>query len=138
MANPALRNIVATIGGIVVAVAGVFVVEGIGHAIFPPPEGLDLAVADDRTRLMELMPMGAKISVAAAWFLGALAGACTAIAASGRVLMAWIVGLVIALAGLWTTQMFPHPDWMLAAAAVLPLVAVLVAKRLMIRRIVSA
>jgi hypothetical protein len=34
--------------------------------------------------------------------------------------------------------MFPHPDWMLAAGAVLPLVAVLVAKRLMVRRIVAA
>jgi hypothetical protein len=52
--------------------------------------------------------------------------------------MAWIVGLAIALAGVWTTQMFPHPDWMLASAAVLPLVAVLVAKRLMAARIVAA
>ncbi|AKM06669.1 hypothetical protein [Pelagerythrobacter marensis] len=138
MASPAVRNVVATIAGIVVAVTVVFVVEGIGHAIFPPPEGLDLTVAEDRERLMDLVPTGAKAAVVAAWFLGALAGACTAIAASGRILMAWIVGVVIALAGLWTTQMFPHPDWMLASAAVLPLVAVLVAKRLMASRIVAA
>ncbi|MXO67932.1 hypothetical protein GRI72_03680 [Altererythrobacter marinus] len=138
MTSPAVRNVVATIAGIVVAVTVVFVIEGIGHALFPPPPGLDLAAAEDRERLMELIPTGAKVAVVAGWFLGALAGACTAIAASRRVLMAWIVGLAIALAGVWTTQMFPHPDWMLASAAVLPLVAVLVAKRLMAGRIVAA
>ena len=77
MASPAVRNVVATIAGIVVAVTVVFVVEGIGHAIFPPPEGLDLTVAEDRERLMDLVPTGAKVAVVAAWFLGALAGACT-------------------------------------------------------------
>lgn len=138
MNNPMVRNALAVAGGILVTMAVVMVVEGIGHAIFPPPEGLDLSRPEDQARLMELVPTEAKVAVAAAWFLGALAGACAAIAMSGRVLMAWIVGLVIALVSVWTTQLFPHPDWMLAAGAVLPLVAVLVAKRLMVRRIVAA
>lgn len=138
MANAVVRNVVAVIGGILVATLVVFVVEGAGHAVFPPPEGLDLSNPADQARLMELVRIEAKIAVVVAWFLGSLAGACTAIAISRRVLMAWIVGLVIALLSVWTTQMFPHPDWMLAAGAVLPLVAVLVAKRLMAGRIVSA
>lgn len=138
MHNPMVRNAAAVLGGIVVATIVVMVVEGIGHAIFPPPPGLDVMDPEDQARLIEAIPIEAKIAVAAAWFLGSLAGACAAIAISGRVLMAWIVGLVIALLSVWTTQAFPHPDWMLAAGAVLPLVAVLVAKRLMARRIVAA
>ena len=53
-------------------------------------------------------------------------------------LPAWLVAVAIGAMGLWTTQMFPHPDWMLASAVVLPLVAVLVAKRLMVRRLATA
>ncbi|WP_374405434.1 hypothetical protein [Pelagerythrobacter sp.] len=138
MNNPMVRNIVAVAAGIVVAMIVVFVVEGIGHALFRPPAGLDLSDPDDQARLMELVPDEARIAVVVAWFLGALAGTCAAIAISHRALMAWIVGLVIALSSVWTTQMFPHPDWMLAAGAVLPLVAVLVAKRVMAARLVSA
>ena len=138
MNNPVVRNLVAVIGGLIVAMVVVFVVEGIGHAIFPPPEGLDLMNPEDQARLMEAIPTEAKVAVVIAWFLGSLAGACTAIAISHRALMAWIVGLVIALMSVWTTQMFPHPDWMLAAGAVLPLVAVLVAKRLLAARLLSA
>lgn len=138
MGNPVVRNIVAIVGGIAAAMVVVFVVEGIGHAIFPPPEGLDMSDPADQARLMELVPGEAKVAVVIAWFLGSLAGACVAIAISRRVLMAWIVGLVIALVSVSTTQMFPHPDWMLAAGAVLPLVAVLVAKRVMAARLIAA
>lgn len=138
MNSPLMRNIVAVFGGLIVALLVIMIVEAIGRASFPPPPGLGPAGAGSQARLMELMPIEAKIAVAAGWFLGALAGACTAIAVSNRVFPAWAVGLVIALLGVWTTRMFPHPDWMLAASAVLPLVAVLAAKRLMARHVVSA
>lgn len=135
MHNPALRTVLAIVAGIVVAGLVIGVIEAIGHAIFPPPDGFDPARAADQARMMAALPMEAKIAVVVAWFLGALAGAATAIALARRVLPAWIVAVAIATLGLWTTQLFPHPDWMLASAVVLPLVAVLVAKRLMIDRL---
>ena len=49
----------------------------------------------------------------------------------------WIVGLVLVALSLFTTQMFPHPLWMMIAAVVLPLVAVLVAKKLVARRLTA-
>jgi hypothetical protein len=121
--------------GVVVAMCVIAGVEAIGHAIFPPPPGVDLARAEDQARMMGVIPLEAKIAVVVAWFLGSLAGACAAIAIARRVLPAWVVGVAIGALGLWTTQLFPHPDWMLASAVVLPLVAVLVAKRLMIGRL---
>jgi len=135
MDNPAVRSLLAVVAGLVVAMLVIAGVEAVGHALFPPPPHLDLARTADQERLMEALPIQAKLAVVAAWFLGSLAGAATAIAIARRVLPAWIVAVVIAGLGLWTTQMFPHPDWMLASAVVLPLVAVLVAKRLMLRRL---
>lgn len=135
MDNPAVRGLLAVIGGLVVAMLVIAGVEAIGHAIFPPPEGLDLNRVEDQRQIMDAMPFEAKLVVVLAWFLGSLAGACAAIAIARRVLPAWIVAVAIACLGLWTTQLFPHPDWMLASAVVLPLVAVLVAKRLMIGRL---
>lgn len=137
MDNPAVRGLAAVLAGLVVAMIVIAGVEGIGHAIFPPPPELDITHAEDQARLMEAMPLEAKAMVILAWFLGSLAGACAAIAIARRVLPAWIVAVAIAALGLWTTQMFPHPDWMLASAVVLPLVAVLVAKRLMLKRLVT-
>lgn len=138
MANPAVRSLLAVIGGLVVAMLVIAGVEALGHALFPPPPDFDLARTADQERLMEALPLEAKIAVVVAWFLGSIAGAAVAIAIARRVLPAWIVGVAIAGLGLWTTQMFPHPDWMLASAVVLPLVAVLVAKRLMIARLITA
>lgn len=138
MANPAIRFLLAVVAGLVVAMLVIAGVEALGHVVFPPPPGLDLARAADQERLVAVLPVEAKIAVIVAWFLGALAGAATAIALARRVLPAWIVAVAIAGLGLWTTQMFPHPDWMLASAVVLPLVAVLVAKRLMIRRLTAS
>lgn len=135
MANPAVRSLLAVLAGLVVAMIVIAGVEAVGHAIYPPPADIDITRAEGQARLMELMPLEAKLVVVLAWFFGSLAGAAAAIATARRVLPAWIVAVAIAGLGLWTTQMFPHPDWMLASAVVLPLIAVLVAKRLMIRRI---
>ena len=135
MDNPAVRSLLAVVAGLIVAMLIIAGVEAIGHALFPPPPGLDISRAADQERIMEALPLQAKLVVVIAWFLGSLAGAMAAIAISRRVLPAWIVAVAIAGLGLWTTQMFPHPDWMLASAVVLPLVAVLVAKRLMVGRL---
>lgn len=133
MSNPLIRNALAVMAGLVAAMIAMAIVQTIGDATLPPPP--DLAGVEDPAQAMELIPVEAQIAMALAWFLGALAGACAAIAISRRVLPAWIVGLLIALLGVWSTRMIPHPDWLLAASAVLPLVAVLFAKRLMLRRI---
>jgi hypothetical protein len=135
MDNPAVRSLLGVIAGLVVAMVVITGVEALGHALYPPPPGLDITRAADQEHIMEALPLQAKLVVVIAWFLGSLAGAMAAIAIGHRVLPAWIVAVTIAGLGLWTTQMFPHPDWMLASAVVLPLVAVLVAKRLMAGRL---
>lgn len=135
MNNPVVRSIAALLAGVVVAVLVIGITEFAGHAMFPPPADLDVSTPAGREQLWNAIPVQSKIMVVLAWFLGSFAGACTAIAIALRVLPAWTVGLVIAAMGLWTTQILPHPAWMVVSAMVLPLIAVLVAKRLMADRI---
>lgn len=135
MRNPLVRGVVATVTGLIVAMLVVGVVETVGHGIFPPPAGLDVLKPEDQVRMMEIIPLGAKIAVVAAWFLGALAGCAAAAWISRNIRPGWIVAGVLILAGMYTTQMFPHPVWMVACAVVLPIVGKLVADRLLVARL---
>lgn len=136
--NPVVRGLLAVVAGVVIGGLVVGITESLGHALFPPPPGFDPNNPADLARLWDVIPLPSKLMVVAAWFLGALAGACAAIIIARRVLPAWTVGLVIGALGLWTTQLFPHPPWMVVAAVVLPLIAVLVARRLMAGRLATA
>ena len=137
METDPVRAAIGAVIGVVVAGIVVAITETIGHALFPPPPGIDVSNPADLERLWDVVQPGAKAMVALAWFLGPLAGACTAIAIGRRVTSALIVGAILAAMALWTSQMFPHPAWMVVAAVVLPLLAVLAAKRLMAGRLAA-
>lgn len=137
MNNPIVRRIAGLVAGLVVMALTVALAEGAGHALFPPPPGLDVTNPDDQARLMAVIPLGAKIAVVVAWFLGALAGSAVAMVVGRTPLLGWAIGLIMGALSLFTTQVFPHPLWMVIAAVVLPLVAVLVAKRLVAGRIAA-
>ncbi|GAA4039326.1 hypothetical protein [Parerythrobacter jejuensis] len=133
--NPVVRAIVATVSGLLVAVFVIAAVESAGHMIFPPPEGLDLTKPADQARLMSVIPFGAQLAVVIAWFLGAFAGASVATYLGRSVIPGWIVVGFLVLASIWTTQMFPHPMWMIVAAGVLPVSAKLLADKLLAARL---
>lgn len=135
MGNTALRTALASVVGVIVAAIVVFAVEGLGHALFPPPAGLDLADPQDQARLIAAMPGQAKVMVVLAWFLGALAGSATAMAVAYKALAGWIVAAVMVALSVWTTQMFPHPAWMVGSAVVLPLAGAWLARRLVAARL---
>ena len=137
MNNPVVRSILGVLAGVVVAGCVVFVVEGIGHALFPPPAGLDVTNPEDQARLIAALPVAAKAMVVLAWFLGSLAGAAVAMGIARRALPGWIVAAVMIALSVLTTQMFPHPAWMVGAAVILPLVAAWLARRLLAGRIDS-
>jgi predicted naringenin-chalcone synthase len=120
MANPIIRRVVGIFAGVVVAGLTVAVLESLGHLLFPPPPGLDITSPADQARLMEVVPLGAKLAVIVAWFLGALAGAWIAVRISRWSPSAWVIAAVMTVLSIPTTQMFPNPLWMVALALVLP------------------
>jgi hypothetical protein len=125
-----MRILLGVLAGAVVAGLCVFLVEMIGHSIFPLPPGLDPKDPADQQTLMNVMPAAAKAMVLLGWFLGALLGALTANRIARRALAGWIVALLVVAAGVVTMVMIPHPGWMWAGGILLPLAAGWLARRL--------
>jgi hypothetical protein len=107
------RNIAAGVLGVIVAFATVWVVEKIGHAVYPIPEGLDFADAEAMQEYIATLPLGALLFVALAWFLGSAIGTCAACAAgTARPLnFALVVGGLVFIATAVNLVMIPHPIW---------------------------
>lgn len=107
------RNIVAGIVGVTVAFALVWIVEKIGHAVYPPPGDLNVADAGALRDYVATLPLGALLFVAAAWFAGAAAGTCAAcaIGTARPMYLAVIVGGIVFIAASINLVMIPHPIW---------------------------
>ena len=107
------RNIGAGIAGVVVAGLLVWLVEKVGHAVYPPPPDLDFANADAMRAYIDTLPLGALLFVAAAWFIGTLGGTLTAckLGTGRRYIYALVVGGLILVATVVNLVMIPHPMW---------------------------
>lgn len=125
-----MHRILGVVAGLVAAIATVFVCEAIGHAIFPPPPGIDLSDPAATADIFERIPFGAKLAVVIAWLLGAFAGAWVARAIGRWTPAAWIVAALVTLGGVATLVMIPHPLWMQVSAVVLPFAGAWAATRM--------
>lgn len=107
------KNIIAGITGVVIAVALVWVVEKVGHAVYPPPPDLNFADPDAMRAYIETVPLGALLFVAAAWFIGTLCGTCAAcaIGTAKPMIFAMVVGGLMLIATIMNLVMIPHPMW---------------------------
>ncbi len=70
-----MRVVIGVLGGIAVAVLCIFVIEAVGHSVFPVPPGIDPYNPADVERLMAALPAGAFAFVVVGWFIGTLLGA---------------------------------------------------------------
>jgi hypothetical protein len=117
-----LRSILGVVAGVVAGAVTIFIVEAIGHLIYPPPPGVDFNDPVVLNGLIQNMPFGAKVSVLAAWALGIFAGSAVAVfVAERRSWPAWVVAIVLFAGALSTMVVIPHPDWMAWSATVLTL-----------------
>jgi hypothetical protein len=109
-----LRNLLAVLAGLIVAGVVVFLMEWVGHAIYPPPADLNYADELAMGEYMRGQPTGAFLLVMLAHALGTLAGAAVAalIGRSWQLGLAMIVGFIMMLGGTWNLYRFPHPVWM--------------------------
>jgi hypothetical protein len=123
MDNQWVRTVLGVIVGVVCGGLVVFLVEGAGHAIFPPPPDTDLSDPKSLESLMANMPIGALVMVLLGWFLGSLAGAWMARLVARQNLSAWIVALLFIALTATNFLYIPHPVWMMAAGVLIPLVS---------------
>lgn len=108
-----LRDILAAVTGVAVAIAVVLLAEELNHYIYPPPPGLDLNDPESMRSVVAQLPLGAFVLLLVGWALATLVGAVVA----GRIgtAKAWtyptVVGVVM-LAGVASNLiLIPHPLW---------------------------
>jgi hypothetical protein len=118
-----IRKILGVVAGVVAGGLVVFAVEAVGHAVFPPPPGLDTSDPETMKTMMQSLPVGALLCVVVAWVLGAFAGGAVAALVGRSLGPALVTGALQLLFGIVTMVMIPHPLWMIALGIVLPLPA---------------
>ena len=124
-----MKLVIGILVGAVLAIACVFAIEAVSHLIYPIPPGTDFDDPAVLAGYFESVPLGGKLWIVAAWFVGALAGAWVANAIARRALAGWIVALLVIAGGIATMLMITHPAWMWAGEIGLPLIAGWLAKR---------
>lgn len=127
------RTILAVVAGAVVMWLTIFALEFAGHALFPPPAGLDPKRQADLAAIVAQSAPGAMAMLVFAWLAGAFTGGYTAARISHRheraaaltialLVMAGVVGMI------WLVP--NHPVWVSALGLLLPIPVALVASRL--------
>ena len=107
------RKVIAGIVGIFVAGMLVWVVEKLGHTIYPTPADLDVGNTDVMRAYVDSVPLGAMLTVALAWFLGSLGGTFAAcrIGSARPLVYLLVVGGMMFAGATFNLMIIPHPPW---------------------------
>lgn len=108
-----VRNIGAVVAGLLAMMGTVWLIQSIGHAIFPPEVMPEFDDPEGMRRLIESMPVLALAFVPLAWSVGAFVGTTLAcvIGSARPIVFAGIIGGADLLAAASLLLQFPHPLW---------------------------
>jgi hypothetical protein len=118
------------VAGILAAFATVWIIDLVGHMIYPLPSDLDMRDFEAVGVYIQAMPAGALAFVVVAWFGGALAGGLVASLISERRWTAWLIAALVAVAGVVNILMIPHPVLLQIGAIAAPLLGGLAASQI--------
>ena len=107
------RTIFATAAGLVMAFATVAIVDSLGHAAYPVPEGIDLSNPEALAGYVRGLPVGAFLFVVGAWVAATFVGGTAAarLARERGRLAAGIVGAFVFAGTVANLVAIPHPTW---------------------------
>lgn len=112
------RNAVAIVAGLAGAVFLIFIVQKVGHVLFPPPAGLDINDVQAARNYVAQLPLLALLFPVFSYGIGAFCGsliACT-IGTARPMILGGIVGLIILAMTIGNLIWIPHPHWFSALA----------------------
>jgi hypothetical protein len=114
------KNIAAGVAGVLIAFGLAWLVEMIGHSVYPPPADIDFSDADAMRTYVAGLPLGALLFVAGAWSIGAFAGTIAAcrIGTANPKIFAMVVGGMVLVATAFNLAIIPHPLWFSIAGIV--------------------
>lgn len=121
-----LRNVLAIIAGVAIGGGVNMALVTLGPSLIPPPDGVDVTTAEGLRNAMHLLEPRHFVMPFLAHALGTLVGALVAylIAATRKVQMAYVIGVVFLCGGVAASFMIPAPAWFIALdllAAYLPM-----------------
>ncbi|MGZ8293019.1 MAG: hypothetical protein ACXW2U_09970 [Telluria sp.] len=111
--HPTVRNILAVVAGVVIGSVVNMGLINLGGQVIPPPAGADVTTAEGLKASMHLFEPKHFLFPFLAHALGTLVGAAAAayIAATRKLHMAMIIGVVFLAGGLAMVMMLPSPLW---------------------------
>ena len=114
------RKIVAVVLSAVVAVVLIVAIEALGHSVYPIPANLDITNSDAMQEYVMSAPVGALLSVLAAWLVATLVGGLLAcfVAREAPLANSAIVGGLVLLSTIINLVSIPHPPWFSATSIV--------------------
>lgn len=114
--SPTVRNVLAVIAGAVVGAIVNGALITISPMVVPPPEGVDVSSPESIAAGMHLFETKHFVMPFLAHALGTLAGALAAfrLASTHKVQMAFVVGALFLVGGIWAATMIPAPTWFIA------------------------
>lgn len=120
-----MRKLLAAVVGLAVAMFTIYLLEVLGHFIYPPPTDFEFGEPDEVREFIASLPVGSILFVGAAWaagtFLGTLAGAL--LSGSTPLPYAIVVGGMVLAGATTMLVLIPHPWWFTISAPVAIIVA---------------
>ena len=118
-----LRTVFAFLLGVVAMVATVAGLQMLGHWIWPPPSGIDMADKAQMAGFVAAMPLAAKIWVLVAYATAVEVGTIVAVLVNrarwrGLAMSIGLLMMVLCALNFW---MLPHPWWVIVIGLLLPL-----------------
>jgi hypothetical protein len=131
-----VRTVLGILLGIVSTMIVISLVEALGHAIYPPPDGLDPKNPAHVGLIIAAAPVGALAMVVLAWCTGTFAGAWIGVRIARHPRIAALASALVVMAGVvYMIRLLPdHPTWMAVSGLLLPIPLALIAAKLAQRR----
>jgi hypothetical protein len=127
-----MKNVLATIVGFIVASLTVYIFESlIGHNLFPLPDNIDPMNMESIKENMHLIPVGSKIFIVIAHFMGIVVGMLVAsLISKTSMVPSYIVSGLMLVATAFNLIMLPKETWFLLTDGILAIIGFFVGKNL--------
>ncbi|MCO4811939.1 MAG: hypothetical protein KC572_10075 [Gammaproteobacteria bacterium] len=114
------KNLGAGLVGVVIAMLSVWLIQKIGHAVYPPSADIDPNDIEAMKAYVATLPIGALLFVVASYFIGTMVGTCVACAIGTMLprIYALLIGCLMLVATTMNVMMIPHPTWFILAAVI--------------------
>lgn len=126
------RTILGMLVGVVTMWLTVAVLEFVGHAMYPPPAGLDPQNPEHLQMIFATAPLGAFVMLVVAWAGGSFVGGWIAARIARHARAAAIAVALFVMAGVaGMIKLVPdHPGWVSTLGLLLPIPVALIAAKL--------